>query len=298
MTGVLTPLMNTISENAVTSTVDWLSFTVSWERLRRNDWLTHDGQEVSVRRLLETDATFRRDIALHGYEDCWLSPDLGATRVMVSRPGSPMGIHVQLPGQALGALGIEKALRICRELGGSVSRIDIAVDCKGQSDAADVYGCHISGSMKTRAQKVNMVIGTEGNTVYVGSRTSERYLRVYDKAAQMKMEGNWTRIELECKGEKAKWIAAYVLSEGIQVVGGLIRDYVSCPELDWYEDALTREKVEIGKPQAKKMTDTRAWLLGVVAKTLAKESKGDDEFLGEFVNLVLTLRKTDDSPLS
>jgi len=288
--------MNSPSENAVSSTVDWLSFTIAWERLRKNDWLTHDAQMVSCGRLLETEATFRRDIPLHGYEDCWLSPELGQCRVMVSRPGGSMGVHVQLPGQALQALGVEKALRICRELVGSVSRIDIAIDCKGKSDAADVYGSHLSKSMVTRAQKVNMFVGSDGVTVYVGSRSSERYLRVYDKAAQMKVEGNWTRIEMECKGEKAKWIAKYLHEAGNGVIGTLILDYVACPTVDWYTDALTRAKVVLSAPQAKKMTDTRAWLLGVVAKTLARETKGDDKFLGEFVSLVLALRKTDESP--
>lgn len=293
MTGVLTPnIMNDVRENAVSSTVDWLSFTVAWERVRKNDWLTHDGQEIACRRLLETDKTFKRDIPLHGYEDCWLSSDLGNARCMVSRPGHSMGIHVQLPGQALAAIGVAKALRICRELGGSVSRIDIASDCKGQSEASDVYGAHISKSMITRAQKVNMVIGTEGNTVYVGSRTSERFLRVYDKAAQMGLKGeNWTRIEMECKGERAKWIASYVQDAGVDCIGGLIRDFVSCPMVDWYEDALTRVGVDIGPPQPKKMTDTRKWLMTTVAKTLAKETRDDAGFLIDFLRHVQVLRE-------
>lgn len=285
--------MNNVSENAVTSTVDWLSFTVEWERLRKNDWLTHDAQMVACERLLETNAAFRRDVPLHGYEDCWVAPDLGKARIMVSRPGGSMGVHVQLPGQALQALGVEKALRICRELGGKVSRIDVAVDCKGQSDASDVYGSHLSGGMVTRAQRVNMVVGTEGNTVYVGSRTSERFLRVYDKAAQMKIEGNWTRIEMECKGDRAKWIAGYVTTEGLRGVGALIADFVDCPGVDWYHDALHREHVEIGTPQGKKMTDTRAWLMGTVAKTLAKETKDDDAFLIDFLRTVQALRGAD-----
>lgn len=282
--------MNNVSENAVSSTVDWLSFTVTWERLRKNDWLTHDAQMVGCGRLLETDATWQRDIPLHGYEDCWLSAGLGQARIMVSRPGSEMGVHVQLPGQALGALGVAKALRICGELGGKVSRCDIAVDCKGQSDAADVYGSYLSKGMKTRAQKVNMVIGTEGNTVYVGSRTSERFLRVYDKAAQMGIEGNWTRIEMECKGARAKWVASYLMSEGFHGIGALIADYVDCPGVDWYTNALHRAEVDIGAPQAKKVTDTRAWLMGTVAKTLAKETREDEAFLIDFLRAVQKMR--------
>jgi len=281
--------MNSISENAVSSTVDWLSFTVEWTKVRKNDWQTHDAQMVSCGRLLETTATWRRDVALHGYEDCWISSELGQARVMVSRPGHSMGIHIQLPGQALQAMGVKKALRICRELVGKVSRIDIAVDCKGKSDAADVYGSHLAKTMVTRAQKVNMFVGTNGVTVYVGSRTSERFLRVYDKAAQTQTEGNWTRVEMECKGEKAKWISAYILDSGQDAIGALIGDYVSCPTVDWYADALSRVNVVLGAPQPKKMTDTRAWLMGTVARSLAKEVRDDAEFLGSFVDVVLKL---------
>jgi len=284
--------MNPVSENAVSSTVDWLSFTVGWERLRHNDWQTHDAQMVSCGRLLETKATFERDIPLHGYEDSWISPDLGNARVMVSRPGDRMGIHIQLPGQALSALGWKKALQICRELVGSVTRIDIACDCKGQSDATDIYGALIAKTAVTRAQKYALMVGNTGKTVYVGSRASERFLRVYDKAAQTGTAGNWTRIELECKGDRAKWIAAYVLDEGERAIGALIADFVDCPGVAWYTDALHREIVDIGVPQPKKMTDTRGWLLSVVAKTLAKETKDDDEFLIEFLRTVQTIRKS------
>lgn len=288
--------MNKLSENAVTSTVDWLSFTVTWGRLRKNDWLTYDAQMVSCSRILETEAAFKRDIPLHGYEDCWLSPDLGQARIMVSRPGDRMGLHIQLPGQALQALGVAKALRICHELDGSVSRIDIAVDCKGKSDPKDVYDAYQAGKAITRAQKCVMLTGTEGTTVYTGSRFSERFLRVYDKAAQTKTEGNWTRIEMECKGEKAKTIATYLFRLGTSPIGALIRDFMGCPSVAWYTEALTREVVELGAPQPKKTTDTRAWLLGTVAKTLAKETREDDEFLIEFLRLVQAMRKTDYSP--
>lgn len=282
--------MDDVRENAVSATVDWLSFTVTWDKVRRNDWLTHDGQQVAVANLLELSSDWQRDIPLHGYEDCWLAKDAGHARVMVSRPGDRMGIHVQLPGQALRLLSPAKALRICGELAASVTRVDIAVDVRGVSEVSDVYGAMLAKTAVTRAQKYNMVIGNTGDTVYVGSRTSERFLRVYDKAAEQKIEGNWTRIEMECKGTRAKWVASYLMREGFQGIGSLIADYVDCPGVDWYTDALHRVEVDIGAPQAKKVTDTRAWLMGTVAKTLAKETREDEEFLMDFLRAVQKMR--------
>lgn len=283
--------MNDMRENEVSSTVDWLSYTIRWERLRKNDWQTHDGQQVAVSRLLSFADGWKRDIPLHGYEDCWVSTDAGHARVMVSRPGHAMGVHVQLPGQALALLGVPQSLATCREMEGKVTRIDIAVDVRGQSDAADIYGALLSKSAVTRAAKHSLMVGNTGKTVYVGSRASERFLRVYDKAAQTETEGNWTRIEMECKGRVARWVFGQVSAEGNKSVGSLIKAFVACPTIDWYDDALSREAMDIGKPQPKKMTDTRAWLLGTVAATLARETTDDADFLTEFLLKMQSLRR-------
>ena len=282
-----------MTENAVSSTVDWLSYTVTWAKVRKNDFQTLDAQQVAVARLTEISGDWRRDKPLHGYEDSWVCNDGGMARVMVSRPGDPMGIHVQLPGQALEKQGFTRALRICADLEGSITRIDIATDVRGISDPEDIYQSLLIGTAKTRAQKFNLITGTQGKTCYVGSRESERFLRVYDKAAQTKTEGNWTRIEMECKGRQAKFIAKAVMAQGADCIGQIIHAFVKCPWIDWYEDALTRKRVEVGKPQAKPMTDTRGWLLGVVAQTLARETKDDNAFLLEFLRTVQAIRRPD-----
>ncbi len=276
--------------NQVSTTVDWLSYTVPWHAVQKDAWATHDGQHAAVSVLTGIWEDWQRDIPLHGYEDAWTTRDGGAARVMVSRPGHEMGIHVQLPGQALAKLDPLRAMANMRFWQGRPTRIDLAADVRGESDPEDLYAMLEDKFVITRAQKYTRLTGTTGSTVYVGSRASEKFLRVYDKAAQTKTDGNWTRIELECKGGYAGYAAQQVGELGYTAIGPIIRAFVDAPDLPWYHDALTREQTDIGAPQAKKMTDTRRWLMETCAKTLAKETREDPEFLMEFLRRVQALR--------
>ena len=52
---------------------------------------------------------------------------------------------------------------------------------------------------------------TLGETIYFGSRNSSIFIRIYDKAKQMKQEeGNWIRIEIVYKDEHANALALYI----------------------------------------------------------------------------------------
>ena len=45
--------------------------------------------------------------------------------------------------------------------------------------------------------------GRVGKTIYIGSRSSEKMIRIYDKAAEQNQEGVWIRYEIETKGDFA-----------------------------------------------------------------------------------------------
>nr|CRY94988.1 hypothetical protein [uncultured prokaryote] len=282
--------MTEFSENQVTQTIDWLSYTIPWHMLDRDAFNTLDRQAINVPRLVDVEGEWTRDIPLHGYEDAWINKRGGMARVMLSPPGHTMGVHIQLPGQALALMNPLDTLHTVKAAQASVTRIDIAVDVRGVGDPEDIYQALLLGLGGTKAQKFTLLTGTTGKTCYVGSRMSEFYLRVYDKAAQMGIEGHWVRIELECKGRRAKWVAETVRAEGYGVIPSMIKRFVGCPNVGWYVDALSRVDAPTGRPQPKKMTDTRAWLLGTVAKTLARETKENTEFLLEFLRKVQHLR--------
>lgn len=274
----------------ITYTIDWLSYTVAWDAVNDEAWDTLDEQREAVGNLTEIYSGWTRAIPLHGYETAWLNEQHGHLRVMASRPGDRMGVHVQFPGQALKQDDPMNNVRRAAELAASVTRIDLAIDVYGEADPEDIYQAYHLGTATTRAQQCNMVTGTKGKTVYVGSRTSERYLRIYDKAAQTGYEGHWTRIEIELKDRAAKAAVKDLLAGGYGIIPATIAKFLKAPHIAWYVDALTREQTAIAPPQPKKTTDTRAWLMGTVAATLARESAKDAAFLLDFLRKVQDLR--------
>lgn len=275
----------------VTYTIDWLSYTVGWEAVNDLAWDTLDEQREAVGNLTEVFSGWARALPLHGYETAWVNEAHGNLRVMASRPGDRMGIHVQFPGQALKQDDPMQQVRRAAELGASVTRIDLAIDIYGAAPVQDLYDAFMRKETSTRAQQCNLVTGTKGATTYVGSRSSERYLRAYDKAAQTDTPGDWTRVEIELKDRAAKAAVKDLMNGGYNIIPATIRRFLKAPTVAWYEDATTREQAALAPPQPKRFTDTRAWLLGTVAKTLAKETAKDADFLLEFLRIVQTMRR-------
>ena len=88
-----------------------------------------------------------------------------------------------------------------------------------------------TGALVTRARGVHWIIGKDaatgargGFTLYIGSRSSERCVRIYDKAAERLeragevVAGSWMRIELEATGHYADALAREVLARGASVM--------------------------------------------------------------------------------
>jgi len=61
-----------------------------------------------------------------------------------------------------------------------------------------------------------------GWCIYLGERSSEAMMRLYDKAAEQRKPGPWVRCELECKGHLADRIAREYFAKGGEVVVGQI----------------------------------------------------------------------------
>jgi hypothetical protein len=57
---------------------------------------------------------------------------------------------------------------------------------------------------QVNAQKtVSLIESPAGDTFYLGSRSSEKMVRVYDKGKEQGVPQDWLRIEMEFKGESA-----------------------------------------------------------------------------------------------
>jgi DNA relaxase NicK len=220
---------------------------------------------------------------------------------IMSHPGrKEMGVHLSLTGRALRSLAeggitalsmLEWAIRE----GGRVTRIDLAVDVFDEDiDIVALAGSPRDKSAPGSARKWSFIKGHDGGcTAYIGSRKSEKFMRIYDKAAEQGLKDRkWVRFELEIKGDAAKEVAAKfaVLPEGEHAayIKGIMRALFN-PTDATYQAIMNAPAVKVS---TSKDTDdvTLEWLINSVAKTLAKtiERRSDVDVYELFRDAVLS----------
>jgi Putative phage replication protein RstA len=154
------------------------------------------------------------------------------------------------------------------DVGGQVSRVDFAADVFLPADPDDLYRAWQSGGLNSRARTVSRVSSEvvdemPERTVYVGSRASERLLRVYSKGLQVGAPFDWTRIELEMKRDFAQMWALRAWYHGIVPVGcEAVRDFCY-PEIGWYQSAIAGDGGYL-TPVGYRYGDTDRWLVDLV----------------------------------
>lgn len=217
--------------------------------------------------------------AKFGYNIC-VRYETGAA-VMWHDKREEMGVHVILSGSclrelALAGADVTKCLRELHRLGGRCSRIDLAIDVKNTMlDLTDLCKPNrLPYKGKGHTPKFTQVGDQEdGWTIYVGSRSSDKFLRIYDKAKEVGDDSvAWVRIELECKGKIAHWLGdtlpSMELQESYVLASNLIRTIVDFNSGTW-QAALSSEKIELSIPK-KTERDTLNWLVKSCAPALAR----------------------------
>lgn len=190
--------------------IDWFRYTVPYDtgiRFALPDCHITNTNPNTKRGIL---GYTKQIITDEGYRIAW-SPERQDMGILVDISGSaintPDWSHYTIPPDLL--------FHHIAEYGGRLTRIDYAVDLIDTQYSPMYFSEQISaGAIQFRGKEwthIERNIGKrgawrpDGNTVYLGSRTSERFLRCYDKAAQSKIMGtSWTRIELEIKGKRAQ----------------------------------------------------------------------------------------------
>lgn len=252
-----------------------------------------------------------------------------------------MGVHVDISGSAVGYfLNSYKEKKTCDmtpfgELSYSVESFDSTVLAdllkdimdKGQLTrldlAVDDFGCHYysldeltdifnSGLYVSKFQKwkLNMEKSkgrTTGHTIYLGSRTSEIMLRVYDKKLEQnskkdceKVENPWVRWEIELHKNRACAVALCLISGNnlSNVVIGVLANYLRLIDRDNERDCRcsTSEKwndficgiSKLSLYQAipeKTLEEKKEWLVKQVAPTISAIYRidGDLSFIYELI---------------
>lgn len=219
--------------------------------------------------------------------------------VKILYDGNPgMGIHVQVSGTGCRELEASGLVRDWQQfLVGLVqvarlTRLDVAMDDREELiDLDRVRDCIATNNVVTRfkgwSEDTSGKFGAEeqqGRTISFGSRTSNTYLRMYNKAAERGVEGHWTRVEIEVKGENADALARKIIEGDLGVVAGLLRNYIDFKvpsegdtnrsrwkSQEWWEKFVAwAERVRLKlDPKVRDLETVKAWLRMQVAPLLA-----------------------------
>jgi phage replication initiation protein len=145
-------------------------------------------------------------------------------RVFWSTVRTDMGVHVRLPPSALAVSGIDPVDVLCyfHAQHAQFKRVDIAMDdTQGLLDMKEIARktedkCEIVCLAHEGIRHKGTFGRTkDGHTETYGSRQSETFVRIYDKAAEQSAKTGelialWIRVEFEYKGDRAQAVADYI----------------------------------------------------------------------------------------
>lgn len=169
---------------------------------------------------------------------------------------------------------------VCKVKFAHVARLDFAADIVGAGASPDdIEQAWMQGKVRTQARKMTPIEAKDkkgngqGKTVNIGSRTSEAFLRVYDKGKEQGSDVDWTRVELETKGRLADLACVRMGKAGIRRAGcAAVRKFVSIPSLGWYNDLLTYNG-EVDLSLSRKESDWQTWVMAVALPNIVKAAR-------------------------
>lgn len=283
-----------MQQDSVTATIDWLAYTLHWNQDALQNF--RHGYDLAALASILT-GHFNAWIPqkpCNGYPYVVSAADCTGLRVMASEPNSPMGVHVSWAGSALREVDPRNVLHNALAIGAVVRRIDLAVDIHDQTYPYLFEKMLLEKTAVTQAKSHQIITSNTGWTVYVGSRTSEKFLRIYDKQAESGLDHPLTRVELECKGDYAEGVAQHVNQEGYNNFPSIIKAFCDFPDHYLWKEHLASPTLSPGIPKKEKTYDTKRWLMESVAPALAKIMVQDHDFYVSFLLKVMTIANIGD----
>jgi len=188
-----------------------------------------------------------------------------------------MGRHVIFSGSCCDIIGdnLKECLSYAITNQFQITRIDLATDVQN-TNLSIQHGINLvmKGEVKTHAHKAPIIRDGMGRglTLQIGVKGSSQFVRIYDKAAEMGIDGRWVRIETSYGKRKAQQATKTYL-QGASV-RKMVQGYVQFPLWRKWNYLLGAESVRV--TYTKTDTNTRKWLMTTVAKSIAKEMLFDD----------------------
>lgn len=253
----------------LTATIDWIAGTFK-------EW---NNEAENFVRTYASFAPVQAGKPRNGYRVC--ESDNCGSDILWNPNNQSMGVHVVFSGTALRNIFERQdiqplaLLRACVDAGLRVSRLDLAKDCTETAfDGQAIYNALEQGAGNGTTRTVGRIVSNGGgDTIYVGSRQSERFIRVYNKAAQTgDTTSAWWRMEVETKGDVAR-VVAQSLSETnsiSRVFDGICLRMVGKPEMVGLAPMFAVVDAPFGLPKVTKTTDRETWIAEQVTGAIAK----------------------------
>jgi len=193
-------------------------------------------------------------------------------RVLMTNPGRPeMGVHLLWNGQACDDCPIDQKqlIKHLSEANFSFTRIDMAIEAinfnlkpSQATEELEHDRCKTRAKLSPRMDDPR----ERGYTQYIGRKTSEIFLKLYDKAAEMGTDEDHTRIELTVRQARADHAARQIVS-GVDY-RSLVVSFADFPLWREWKDVM--DAVPVKLPTERKETNTERWLLDACAPALAR----------------------------
>ena len=191
-----------------------------------------------------------------------------------------MGINCLFTGMPLKELfdrGVDTLdiVRWMHQEGFKFRRLDLALDVFGvEIDLEELQRLKYKGSIQKKpCLYKDGPDCEEGSTLELGARGSDKWVRIYDKAAQMGMKDTlWTRFEIQCKDRVAIKVGKEIAALDDAGVGkfaiGMMK-YMWNPESELIQMIFNAEPQKVS---GTKDTNHRTydWLMSTVSVTMAK----------------------------
>ncbi len=249
------------------------------------------------------------DYGSHGYQSAIAGP--GGARLDFDAKGR-WDFNLSLPGKACRRVGGDRMislLRFCFENAGKARRIDVCIDDYGHTVTPEMVMSAAQGpDVVTKVKQGRIIQGFDiksdavtGQTVYFGSPTSRRQMRVYDKNLESDGEIDAVRWEMQERDDAAETLLGDLAYQPWQIIIPRrivsfidFRDYESNSEvehrerLDWFKafvGSVERANVYIAQGIGT-VRDKIDWIRRTIAPMLAVAMdywKGDTEELWDIV---------------
>ena len=224
-----------------------------------------------------------------------------------------MGIHIILTGKGCRHYEMyHSLLELIYNIDknkGKLTRIDLALDdfigdtIPISKLKRDIITGNITSKWKTSTEIIKRdMTGTKlGDTISLGSRTSNAFLRIYDKALEQNLDITWHRLEIEIRKSNAENLQKKIKKDNVgQLMKGILNNYIRIltpnkrdkNKSRWktasYWDKLIDNASKISlsnRPEEKTIDNKKDWVDRQVGQSLALITKHDGNT--DFINSVL-----------